>query len=88
MDLTLGLSSDERPTTVPRVIGMKYIRAVDALHDRFLNVGRVRFDSGIRTYADSVNAVVYQQGGLNQTRTYGSAINLYLTLDPDKVPAE
>ena len=88
VDLTLGLSSDERPTIVPRVIGMKYIRAVDALHDRFLNVGRVRFDSGIRTYADSVNAVVYQQDGLNQTRTYGSAINLYLTLDPDKVPAE
>ena len=88
VDLTLGLSSDERPTAVPRVIGMKYIRAVDALHDRFLNVGRVRFDSGIRTYADSVNAVVYQQDGLNQTRTYGSAINLYLTLDPEKVPAE
>ena len=88
VDLTLGLSSDENPTTVPRVIGMKYIRAVDALHDRYLNVGRVRFDSGIRTYADSVNAVVYQQDGLNQTRTYGSSINLYLTLDPGKIPAE
>ena len=88
VDLTLGLSSDENPTTVPRVIGMKYIRAVDALHDRYLNVGRVRFDSGIRTYADSVNAVVYQQDGLNQTRTYGSSINLYLTLDPGKIPTE
>ena len=88
VDLTLGLSSDENPTTVPRVIGMKYIRAVDALHDRYLNVGRVRFDSGIRTYADSVNAVVYQQDGLNQTRTYGSSINLYLTLDPGKIPSE
>jgi hypothetical protein len=31
---------------------------------------------------------VYQQDGLGQTRTYGSAINLYLTLDPEKVPAE
>ena len=88
VDLTLGLSSDERPTAVPNVIGMKYIRAVDALHDRYLNVGRVRFDSGIRTYADSVNAVVYQQDGLDQTRTYGSSINLYLTLDPAKLPAE
>ena len=88
VDLTLGLSSDERPTTVPRVVGMKYIRAVDALHDRYLNVGRVRFDAGIRTYADSVNAVVYQQDGLGQTRTYGSSINLYLTLDPDKIPSE
>ena len=88
VDLTLGLSSDERPTVVPRVIGQKYISAVDALHDRYLNVGRVRFDSGIRTYADSVNAVVYQQDGLGQTRTYGSSINLYLTLDPEKIPAE
>ena len=88
VDLTLGLSNDERPTTVPRVIGQKYISAVDALHDRFLNVGRVRFDSGIRTYADSVNAVVYQQDGLGQTRKYGTPINLYLTLDPAKVPAE
>ena len=88
VDLTLGLSSDERPTVVPRVIGQKYISAVDALHDRYLNVGRVRFDSGIRTYADSVNAVVYQQDGLGQTRTYGSSINLYLTLDPEKIPED
>ena len=88
VDLTLGLDRDERPTTVPRVIGQKYVSAVDALHDRYLNVGRVRFDAGIRTYADSVNAVVYQQDGLGQTRTYGSAINLYLTLDPEKIPAE
>ena len=88
VDLTLGLSNDERPTAVPRVIGMKYIRAVDALHDHYLNVGRVRFDSGIRTYADSVNAVVCQQDALGQTRTYGTAINLYLTLDSGKLPAE
>ena len=88
VDLTLGLSSDERPTVVPRVIGQKYVSAVDALHDRYLNVGRVRFDSGIRTYADSVNAVVYQQDGLGQTRTYGSSINLYLTLDPEKIPED
>ena len=88
VDLTLGLSSDERPTVVPRVIGQKYVSAVDALHDRYLNVGRVRFDSGIRTYADSVNAVVYQQDGLGQTRAYGSSINLYLTLDPEKIPED
>ena len=88
VDLTLGLSTEEGPTKVPRVIGQKYISAVDALHDHYLNVGRVRFDSGIRTYADSINAVVYQQDGLDQTRAYGSAINLYLTLDSAKVPAE
>lgn len=88
VDLTLGLSNDERATKVPRVIGLKYIRAVDALHDRYLNVGRVRFDSGIRTYADSVNAVVYRQDGLGTSKTYGSPVNIYLTLDPEKIPAE
>jgi beta-lactam-binding protein with PASTA domain len=89
VDLTLGLSNDERATTkVPRVIGLKYVRAVDALHDRYLNVGRVRFDSGIRTYADSVNAVVYRQDGLGTAKTYGSPVNIYLTLDPEKIPAE
>ena len=88
VDLTLGLSNDERATKVPRVIGLKYVRAVDALHDRYLNVGRVRFDSGIRTYADSVNAVVYRQDALGTSKTYGSPINIYLTLDPEKIPAE
>ena len=67
---------------------MKYIRAVDALHDRSLNVGRVRFDNDIRSYADSMNAVVYKQDYTGQARTYGTAINLYLTLDPEKLPAE
>ena len=88
VDLTLGLSGEEGPTAVPRVIGMKYIPAVDALHDRYLNVGRVRFDSGVRTYTDSVNAVVYKQDGLGTSKTYGSAVNIYLTLDPEKIPTE
>lgn len=88
IDLTLGLSAEDNATVVPRVIGMKYIRAVDALHDRSLNVGRVRFDEGIRTYADSTNAVVYRQDALGAYKTLGSAVNLYLTLDPAKVPQQ
>jgi len=86
VDLTLGLSSDEGPTVVPRVVGMKYIRAVDALHDRYLNVGRVRFDADIRTYADSMSAFVYRQDAAGQTRPLGTSINLYLTLDTEKLP--
>ena len=88
VDLTLGLSSDAGSTKVPNVVGMKYIRAVDALHDRYLNVGRVRFDSDIRTYADSVNAVVYRQDGTGTSRTMGSTVNIYLTLDPEKLPSD
>jgi beta-lactam-binding protein with PASTA domain len=88
IDLTVGLGSEETTTTVPRLIGMKYVRAVDALHDRYLNVGRARFDEGIRTYSDSVNAVVYKQDALGAAKTLGTSINIYLTLDTTKLPAQ
>ncbi|MBR1570760.1 MAG: PASTA domain-containing protein [Bacteroidales bacterium] len=88
INLTVGLGSEETSTTVPRVIGMKYVRAQDALHDRYLNVGRVRFDEDIRTYADSVNAVVYKQDALGASKTLGTAINIWLTLDTSKLPAQ
>ena len=88
IDLTVGLSNEESTTVVPRLIGMKYVRAVDVLHDRYLNVGRVRFDEDIRTYADSVNAVVYKQDALGASKTLGTAIGIYLTLDSTKLPAQ
>ena len=88
IDLRLGLGKEDSQTQVPRLIGMKYVSAVDALHDRFLNVGRVRFDPEVRTYADSVNAVVYRQDAAGENRTLGAAVNLSLTLDPAKLPAE
>ena len=88
IDLTVGLGNEESTTVVPRLIGMKYVRAVDVLHDRYLNVGRVRFDEGIQSYADSVNAVVYRQDALGASKTLGTAINIYLTLDTTKLPAQ
>lgn len=88
IDLKVGVNREEDQTLVPRVIGMKYVSAVDALHDRFLNAGRVRFDHGIRTYADSVNAIVYKQEAEGEEKPLGSTVNIYLTLDPQKVPAK
>ena len=86
IDLVLGLSREDSRTTVPKVVGMKYIRAVDAIHERYLNVGRVHFDPEIKTYRDSVNAYVYKQDAAGTKKTLGSAINLYLTLDESKLP--
>ena len=87
IDLVLGLSREDSKTTVPNVVGMKLVHAVDMLHDRYLNLGRMTFDPGIHTYRDSVNAVVYRQDTPGVQKTLGSAVNIYLTLDPDKVPA-
>ncbi len=88
VDLTVAVASEDNHTEVPRIIGMKYISAIDALHDKFLNVGIVRFDSDIRTYADSVNAVVYKQETAGTAKSLGSRINFSLTLDSSKLPAE
>ena len=88
IDLQVGFSGSESSTRVPRLIGMKYVAAVDALHDRYLNVGQIRFDKDVRTYADSVNAVVYKQDAAGETRKLGSSVNLFLTLDKSKLPAE
>ena len=61
IDLVLGLNPDENSTTVPDVVGLKYLRAVDVIHDYSLNVKRLIFDKGIKDYADSLDAVVYRQ---------------------------
>lgn len=88
IDLTLGLGRSESTTRVPNVVGLKYVVAIDALHDRYLNVGKTFFDSGITTYVDSINAVVYKQEPSKATKKLGSEVNLYLTLDPEKVPGK
>lgn len=61
IDLVVGLSPESDHTYIPDVKGMKYLRAVDMLHDHSLNVDRVQFDAGVKNYSDSMNAVVYKQ---------------------------
>lgn len=86
IDLTIGLGRSESTTRVPYVVGLKYVAAVDALHDRYLNAGKLVFDPGVRSYLDSINAIVYKQDPGIVTRKLGTEVTLYLTLDPEKVP--
>ncbi len=61
VDLMLGLNPQDSATFVPNLVGLKYLRAVDVIHDNSLNVANVVFDSSIKTYADSLDAVVTRQ---------------------------
>ena len=86
IDLVLGLSSENNKTSVPKLIGLRYVRALDVLNENSLNRGQTVFDKGISTYADSVNAVVYrQEPAAAQSVIMGSTVKMYLTLDPEKV---
>ncbi|MBQ7195433.1 MAG: PASTA domain-containing protein [Bacteroidales bacterium] len=90
IDLVVGLNDIDNRTMVPDVTGLRYSRAVDAVHDNSLNVYRAIFDRSVRSYADSLNAVVYRQkpeaGGASVPM--GTEMSLYLTNDPDKVPTK
>ena len=86
--LVVGLNNFDNTTNVPDVIGMKYMRAVSAVHDYSLNVSRLVFDSSVRNYADSLDAVVYKQGPVASEIPVimGSDVSLYLTVDAAKIP--
>lgn len=86
IDLEVGLNPDDNQTYVPEFKGMKYMRAVDAVHDNSLNVGKLRFDSSVKDYTDTLNAVVYRQTpeASSLPILMGSEVSLYLSVDPNK----
>lgn len=90
IDLLVGLNAEDGRTFAPDVRGMKYLRAIDAVQDNSLNVGHLTFDPEIKTYGDSLNAVVYEQRPASAAipLTMGAEVSLRLTLDPAKIPAE
>lgn len=86
--LVAGLNSENDKTMVPDVKGLKYMRAVDAVQDNSLNIGKLAFDKSVTNYADSVNAVVYRQSpeASRAEVTMGTEVTLYLTVDPERIP--
>lgn len=88
INLVVGLSPNDNMTYTPKLIGKQYLHAVDLTQESSLNVGQLHFDETVKTYADSVSAVVYQQrpNGSQQVRM-GSEVSFSLTTDPSKVPA-
>ncbi len=62
IDLVVGLNPDTDATTyVPDVVGKRYLTAVDAVHKQSLNIKALKFDRSVKTYEDSLNALVYKQ---------------------------
>ena len=86
INLIVGLNPDDNQTYIPDVVGMKYMRAVDAIHDNSLNIKALRFDKTVKSYADSLDATVYRQGpsASSEPILIGSEITLYLSNDPLK----
>ena len=88
IDLVLGLNGEDFRTVIPNVLGMKYLRAVDAIHENYLNIGTLNFDSSVKNYSDSMDAVVYSQrpAYLGDAVRMGGSVSLFLTVDENKMP--
>lgn len=83
IDLVLGLNEEDSEAAVPDLTGMKYSRAVDVIHESSLNVGNVVFAREVKTYADSVKAVVLRQDPEPGTEAIfrGCNVTIYLGLE-------
>ena len=83
INLEVGLNPEDNLTYIPNVKGLKYLRAVDAVHDNSLNIGRIVFDKSVRNYTDSLNASVTRQTpeASGNPILMGSDVTLYLSLD-------
>ena len=89
IDLEVGLNGLDFATYVPDVIGLKCISAVDAVHDNSLNIKKLRFDSSVKDYDDSLNAMVYRQTPEASDSIHvkmGADVTLFLTVDQHKIP--
>ena len=89
IDLVVGLNSKDAVTITPYLPGLKYLSAVEAVHDHSLNVGNVMFDETVKNYEDSLNAVVYNQEPMPNDSiivSMGDSLHLYLTLDHSRIP--
>lgn len=87
IDLVVGFNAQDARVAIPNLKGKKYVYAIDAIHDNSFNVGKVKFDSSVKTYVDSLNAVVISQKPAADGRIYnmGKDIAIELSLDPDKL---
>ncbi len=100
IDLVLGLNPSDNITYIPYVVGYTAQVAANSINENSLNVGNVKYDETVKDYQDSLRAVVYRQSPMPRVRTteegeasvigsngvvMGSNVDIFLTLDTDKV---
>lgn len=84
IDLTIGLNPENNKTYIPNLIEFPYTQVKRELTINSLNLGRMIFDSSVKNYSDSVQAIVYKQEPAFSTKypvVMGTKVNVYLTLD-------
>ena len=88
IDLVLGLGKSNKITIVPDLKGLTFNDATQNTADHSLNIGILIYDQTVESSQDSINAIIWKQSpGKNTQITIGSPIDIWLTLDMNKVDA-
>lgn len=88
IDLLIGQGLSNELVDVPYLVDFNVEMANDLLQSKSLNLGALLYDAAIETAEDSANALVYRQiPQFSQAPTVrmGTSIDLFLTLDTNKV---
>lgn len=88
IDLRVGMSNRNNITSIPALIGYSLITAKDILIDNSLNIGRLNYDSSVKSYTDSLSSFVIKQSPFpTDTLSYplGSRVDLFLSADKSKL---
>ena len=86
MDLTLGLSASDCWTKVPNLLTLPYHRVKGELTYNSLNLNKIMFDATVKTYADTLNSIVYKQEPgptIGNSVRMGTGVVIFLTLNKD-----
>ncbi|MEN8118742.1 MAG: PASTA domain-containing protein [Bacteroidota bacterium] len=88
IDLVLGLGKSNKITIVPDLKGLTFDVATQNTADHSLNIGILIYDQTVESSQDSTNAIIWKQSPEKNTQiTIGSPIDIWLTLDMNKVDA-
>ncbi len=83
--LTVGVSQDDPYTRTPNLIGLSLREAKSRIWESGLNVGQIKVDEGVNLLRHK-NAQVYIQGvEANRSASWGSYVNIRVTLDEAKI---
>jgi eukaryotic-like serine/threonine-protein kinase len=86
IDLILGLGKSDQAVIVPNLVGYTKLDALQKATDNSLNIGSFIYDETVITTEDSISAIVWKQSpGMNVQSTMGTPVDVWLTLDSDKI---
>lgn len=86
IDIVAGLNADNCETKIPDVRGKNAFDAGRMLNDCYINVRSMRYDKEVKTYEDSLKAVVYKQApeASQLSVKMGTEVTLYLRVESEE----